>query len=120
DYYALDEIKEESEEFKDEPRDEFADIKQEEPVLNAWYLNKANEIKEEPMEIKEEPIDEFKQEEPISDILCPSTGTSHPVGGPVTVTEVALKTKMRRIRRVKCVVCHRLCNRAEMNRFTMD
>ncbi|GMR31308.1 hypothetical protein PMAYCL1PPCAC_01503, partial [Pristionchus mayeri] len=72
-----DEIKEEPIEFKDEPIDEFADIKQEEPVLNPPY-----QMTEELIEIKEEPVDEFaeiKQEEPMTDIFCPSTGNSRPL-----------------------------------------
>ncbi|GMS83556.1 hypothetical protein PENTCL1PPCAC_5731, partial [Pristionchus entomophagus] len=43
---------------------------------------KKEDIKEEPVEIKEEPIDDYddiKQEEPMVDVFCPTTGTSRPI-----------------------------------------
>ncbi|GMR50623.1 hypothetical protein PMAYCL1PPCAC_20818, partial [Pristionchus mayeri] len=73
DFSAADEIKEELVEFKDEPVDAFTDIKQEESVCHVSSFDTTSDIKEEPMEIKDDPIDDFKQEEPIGDILCPST-----------------------------------------------
>ncbi|GMR52240.1 hypothetical protein PMAYCL1PPCAC_22435, partial [Pristionchus mayeri] len=37
-------------------------------------------IKEEQMDIKDEPIEvELKQEQPIADVFCPSTGNSRPI-----------------------------------------
>ncbi|GMR30957.1 hypothetical protein PMAYCL1PPCAC_01152, partial [Pristionchus mayeri] len=54
-----------------------------------------DDVKEEPMEIKEETIDEFsdlKQEEPIADIFCPSTGNSRPTNVLIR-TSIAKKTR---------------------------
>ncbi|GMR34799.1 hypothetical protein PMAYCL1PPCAC_04994, partial [Pristionchus mayeri] len=65
--YTADEIKDEPEEFKDEPLDEFDGIEQEEPALNALYLGTTDEIKEELMEIKDKSIDDIKLEEPSVD-----------------------------------------------------
>ncbi|GMR43615.1 hypothetical protein PMAYCL1PPCAC_13810, partial [Pristionchus mayeri] len=75
------EIKEEEVEIKDEPVDEFADIKQEEPIVDdnaPLFLDfTTNKMKEEPVEIKSEPIDDFSiinTEDPVTSMYCPSTG----------------------------------------------
>ncbi|GMR52233.1 hypothetical protein PMAYCL1PPCAC_22428, partial [Pristionchus mayeri] len=42
----------------------------------------SNETQEEQVEVKDKFLDDFadfKQEEPIADIYCPSTGTSRPI-----------------------------------------
>ncbi|GMR49367.1 hypothetical protein PMAYCL1PPCAC_19562, partial [Pristionchus mayeri] len=93
-FYTIDEIKEEPEGFKDEPIDEYADIKQEEQFLNLPPLDTTNAIKEEPLEFKDEPFDAFgdiTQEEPMDDMT-----------------------------RWKCVVCHDVCDRSEMRSFTTN
>ncbi|GMR49384.1 hypothetical protein PMAYCL1PPCAC_19579 [Pristionchus mayeri] len=59
------------------------------------------EIKEEPMEMKEEPIDEFtdiKQEEPVADLYCPSTGSSRPIE----------TNRFRHVFNKKCYLCGKL------------
>ncbi|GMR49381.1 hypothetical protein PMAYCL1PPCAC_19576, partial [Pristionchus mayeri] len=76
-----------------------------------------NEIKEEPLEFKEEPTDEFtklKQEKTTADIISPS------IGSPFPIREIPVDASTTKVQRVKCVVCYRLCNRREMNRFTKD
>ncbi|GMR50619.1 hypothetical protein PMAYCL1PPCAC_20814, partial [Pristionchus mayeri] len=81
DYCAADEIKEELLEFKDEEIDEFADIKQEESVLDVPLPDTFHAIKEEPFEYKDEPFGFFmdiKEEEPIGNMISPYTETSFP------------------------------------------
>ncbi|GMR49859.1 hypothetical protein PMAYCL1PPCAC_20054, partial [Pristionchus mayeri] len=72
-------IKKELVEIKDEPIDEFAEIKQETKLYEKALhdIETSNENKASP--VKDEPIDAFadvKLEEPIADMYCPSTGSS--------------------------------------------
>ncbi|GMR38189.1 hypothetical protein PMAYCL1PPCAC_08384, partial [Pristionchus mayeri] len=63
-----------------------------------------NEVKVEPVDVKEEPIDEFddiKQEEPIADIYCPSTGISRPIDQTYRVVDGHTK---------RCYLCGKLTN----------
>ncbi|GMR30979.1 hypothetical protein PMAYCL1PPCAC_01174, partial [Pristionchus mayeri] len=81
-YYLAEEIKEEPLDFKDEPVDEFDDMKQEELAIKVPLLDTVSAIKEEPIEFKDDPFDEFdhiKQEEHIDDKCSPSTETSLPL-----------------------------------------
>ncbi|GMR50638.1 hypothetical protein PMAYCL1PPCAC_20833, partial [Pristionchus mayeri] len=97
---AADGIKEEQLEVKDEPMDDFYDIKQVEPIHNAnarILMNKSLCDAVSPKEIKEEPIEDvgdFKQEEPIADIFCPSTGTSRPYDKSTRTTNNDLQSKI--------------------------
>ncbi|GMR50621.1 hypothetical protein PMAYCL1PPCAC_20815, partial [Pristionchus mayeri] len=103
--------------LKEEPIDEFDEIKQEEAVLNICTIDAPNDIKEESLEIKVEPIDDYNQEEPIADVYCPSTGISRPLDQSTSsiTKEIPSKTKMQRH---VCVVCHRLCSMSDMHIFT--
>ncbi|GMR43616.1 hypothetical protein PMAYCL1PPCAC_13811, partial [Pristionchus mayeri] len=66
-------IKEEPVEFKDEHIDFIDDVQP---------FETPREIKEESVEIKDDPIDDFSdinQEDPITDMYYPSTGTARPI-----------------------------------------
>ncbi|GMR30968.1 hypothetical protein PMAYCL1PPCAC_01163, partial [Pristionchus mayeri] len=111
-------------EFKEEPIDDYPDIKEKEQLLNAESFDKmnendplyiSNEVKEESLNIKEEPTDDFsdfKHEEPIADIFCPSTGIARPLDQSIPTIFSDAPTKSK-IRRRTCVVCHRQCNQYE-------
>ncbi|GMR57691.1 hypothetical protein PMAYCL1PPCAC_27886, partial [Pristionchus mayeri] len=77
-------IKEESLELKNEPIDDYPDIKEAgsfETMNESDPLNIPSEAKEEPLDVKDEPTDDFSDinhDEPIADMYCPSTGTSRP------------------------------------------
>ncbi|GMR43614.1 hypothetical protein PMAYCL1PPCAC_13809, partial [Pristionchus mayeri] len=114
------EIKEEVVEIKDEPFDDFPEIKLELPIADVSQIDTSNEIKEEEVEIKDEPVDEFadiKQEEPIVDMYCPSTGISRPLEQSTTI--ISSKSASKAIH-LKCVVCQKVRNDSDMRQFTHD
>ncbi|GMR50626.1 hypothetical protein PMAYCL1PPCAC_20821, partial [Pristionchus mayeri] len=76
----MNEIKQEPTEIKDEPIDEFADLKKEEVIDDALH-DISYEIKDEQMNVKEEPLD-VKEELPIFDLYCPSNDTSRALNQP--------------------------------------
>ncbi|GMR52260.1 hypothetical protein PMAYCL1PPCAC_22455, partial [Pristionchus mayeri] len=108
DFYTSDEIKDEPVEFKEEPMDDFADIKQED-LIEDTFLN--DEIKEEPVEIKDVLIDDFpltKDSEPIADMYCPSTGTSRPRYQSTVGSNSGVNSNSRIIKKSesrKCMLC---------------
>ncbi|GMR52176.1 hypothetical protein PMAYCL1PPCAC_22371, partial [Pristionchus mayeri] len=77
-FYAAHEIKFEEEELEDEPIQESALISQEESILNASILDKANDFNDD-----------------INDVN-------------------------KKVYRLTCVVCNRLCDRSEMRHFAKD
>ncbi|GMR34817.1 hypothetical protein PMAYCL1PPCAC_05012, partial [Pristionchus mayeri] len=93
------------------------EINQEEPISDVSSFYEANEIKEEPVEMKNEPFVDCKQDEPIADMYCPSTGISRPLDQSTSSNYVDIPSK---IKSHKCVVCLRLCDENEMRVFTTD
>ncbi|GMR52245.1 hypothetical protein PMAYCL1PPCAC_22440, partial [Pristionchus mayeri] len=108
-FYTSDEIKDEPVEIKEEPMNDFADIKQE-YLIEDTVLN--DEIKGEPVEMKDELIDDFpliKDSEPIADMYCPSTGTSRPIYQSTSGINTGLSSDLMQLKKTefsrKCVLC---------------
>ncbi|GMR31356.1 hypothetical protein PMAYCL1PPCAC_01551, partial [Pristionchus mayeri] len=107
-----------ADERNDEVIDNLIDIKQEEPVRNVRTVNTTNEFKDYPTKIIDEPIDD-KQDEPTINVCSSSAEIPRPLDQSSSKTNDT-PSKLKRILRRTCVVCHRLCNWNEMRLFTVD